>query len=134
LTGADFQVLDSGVPQEVELVAAGDVPLNLILALDTSASLAGERFDRLLGGAGAFLAGLRPGDRTALVSFSHRVRVWNGLGQEPAAVRAMLERVKPDGMTALNDALYAGLALAQGASGRCAIVLFSDGLDNISWT
>jgi Ca-activated chloride channel family protein len=134
LTAADFQVLDSGVPQAVELAAAGDLPLSLILALDTSGSLAGERFTRLLSAAGAFLRGLRPNDRTALVSFSHRVRVWGGLGQEPVAVGAQLGRVSPDGMTALNDALYTGLALARGASGRCALVLFSDGLDNISWT
>ena len=134
LTAADFRVLDSGVPQEIELAAAGDLPLNVILALDTSASMAGERFTRLLSGAGAFLTGLRPGDRTALVSFSHRVRVLGGLSNDLVAVRAQLERVTPDGMTALNDALYASLAVAEGAAGRCALVLFSDGLDNISWT
>lgn len=134
LTAADFLVLDSGVPQEAELAAAGDQPLNTILVLDTSGSLAGERFGRLLSAAGAFLAGLRPGDRSALLSFSQRVRVWSGLSDDLDALRAQLGRVRPDGMTALNDALYAGLALADGEAGRCALVLFSDGLDNISWT
>lgn len=134
LTADDFLVLDSGVPQEVELAAAGDLPLNVILALDTSASMAGERLTRLLSGASAFLTGLRPGDRMALVSFSQRVRVMGGLSNDLAAVRAQLERLMPDGMTALNDALYTSLAVAEGAAGRCALVLFSDGLDNISWT
>jgi VWFA-related protein len=133
LTAGDFEVRDSGVRQEVELATAGALPLKLILSLDTSASMAGERLGRLRSGAGALLGGLREGDRAALVGFSHRVRVLQGLSGDVAAVRARLEGVTADGMTALNDALYASLALAEG-SGRCALVLFSDGLDNISWT
>ena len=96
--------------------------------------MAGERLGRLRSGAGALLGDLREGDRAALVSFSHRVRVLEGLSHDLAAVRGRLDVVAADGMTALNDALYTSLALADGAAGRCALVLFSDGLDNISWT
>jgi VWFA-related protein len=134
LTAADFVVRDNGVVQDVELATAGSLPLKLILSLDTSASMAGERLGRLRSGAGALLGDLREGDRAALVSFSHRVRVLEGLSHDVAAVRGRLEVVAADGMTALNDALYTSLALADGAAGRCALVLFSDGLDNISWT
>jgi VWFA-related protein len=108
--------------------------LKLILSLDTSASMAGERLTRLRSGADALLGDLREGDRAALISFSHRVRVLEGLSHDLAAVRGRLDAVAPDGMTALNDALYTSLALAEGAAGRCALVLFSDGLDNSSWT
>ena len=134
LTAADFVVRDSGVPQDIELATAGTLPLKLILSLDTSASMAGERLTRLHSGADALLGDLREGDRAALISFSHRVRVLEGLSHDLAAVRGRLDAVAPDGMTALNDALYTSLALAEGAAGRCALVLFSDGLDNISWT
>jgi hypothetical protein len=33
---ADFEVLDNGVPQQVDLVSFGAIPLNLIFALDMS--------------------------------------------------------------------------------------------------
>jgi len=133
LSAADFVVLDSGVPQQVQLAAAGDVPVNAILLLDTSASLLGERMTYLRAAASAFVAGLRTGDRVALVTFSHRVRVLSGLTLELAAVRERLGRAYADGMTALSDALYAGFGIAEGAAGRTVLVLFSDGLDNISW-
>ena len=133
LSAADFVVLDSGVPQQVQLAAAGDLPVNAILVLDTSASLLGERMTYLRAAAGAFVAGLRTGDRVALVTFSHRVRVLSGLTLDLAAIRERLGRAYADGMTALNDALYAGLGIAEGAAGRTVLVLFSDGLDNISW-
>ena len=127
LTAADFVVLDSGVRQEVELATAGDLPLKLILTLDTSASMAGERLAHLRSGAGALLGGLRTGDRAALVGFSHRVRVLEALHDDLPMARSRLDRLEADGMTALNDGLYASLALAEDA-GRCALVLFSDGI------
>jgi len=48
LQASDFEVRDEGVLQDVEIVGSG-MPLNLILALDTSASLAGEPFEHTLG-------------------------------------------------------------------------------------
>lgn len=133
LSAEDFAVRDSGVLQSVELAAAGDLPVNAILLLDTSGSLRGERMTRLRAAADAFVAGLRPGDQAALLSFSHRVRVLSGLAADLAVIRALLADASADGMTALNDALYLGLALAEAAAGRTVLILFSDGADNISW-
>ena len=38
----DFEVLDNGVPQHVDLVSFDQIPLNVILALDMSDSVAGD--------------------------------------------------------------------------------------------
>ena len=46
---ADFEDLDNGVPQDVSLVSVDEVPLNVILALDMSDSVAGERLQQLRG-------------------------------------------------------------------------------------
>ena len=46
---ADFEVLDNGVPQDVTLVSFDEIPLNVILALDMSDSVAGERLEQLRG-------------------------------------------------------------------------------------
>src|SRR4051812_50055725 len=40
---ADFEIIDNGVPQVAELVSLDQVPLNVILALDASDSVAGGR-------------------------------------------------------------------------------------------
>ena len=48
LTVKDFVLLDSGVPQAVQSVDLEEMPLHVILALDTSASVAGSRLDSLI--------------------------------------------------------------------------------------
>ena len=40
LSAADFRLTDSGVPQEIEVVAADEVPIDLTLVLDVSGSVA----------------------------------------------------------------------------------------------
>ena len=42
---SDFELSDNGVPQHVELVSFDQIPLNVILALDMSDSVAGERLE-----------------------------------------------------------------------------------------
>ena len=41
LTADDFTVLDNDVPQQIELVLLEDVPITLLLVLDTSGSVRG---------------------------------------------------------------------------------------------
>src|SRR5439155_10776055 len=50
---SDFEVLDNGVPQQVDLVSFEQIPLNVILVLDMSDSVAGERLDHLRGAGAA---------------------------------------------------------------------------------
>ena len=47
LKPGDFEMLDNGVPQQVDLVSFEQIPLNVILALDMSDSVAGDRLDQL---------------------------------------------------------------------------------------
>ena len=47
LAAADFEVRDNGVLQSVESLDAGDIPINVVLALDASGSTAGKRLDDL---------------------------------------------------------------------------------------
>ena len=42
LTAADFEVRDNGVLQKIDLLDAANLPINAVLALDTSASTAGR--------------------------------------------------------------------------------------------
>ena len=47
LKPSDFEVLDNGVPQQVDLVSFEQIPLNVVLALDMSESVSGDRLDQL---------------------------------------------------------------------------------------
>lgn len=133
LQPGDFEVRDNGVRQQVDVASFEQVPLNVILALDTSASVRGEPLDHLRSAGGAVLDGLKPADRAGLVTFSHRVAQRAPLTTDLSAVRGMLARTPADGSTSLYDGAYTGLVLADADAGRSVMVLFSDGLDTASW-
>jgi VWFA-related protein len=133
LTPADFDVTDNGMPQRVDLVSFDQVPLNVILALDMSDSVAGERLDQLRGAGGALLTGLERDDQAALVTFSHAVQLDAPLTHDAAAVGEALGRVYGAGMTALVDGAYAGIMVGESDAGRGLLIVFSDGVDTSSW-
>jgi hypothetical protein len=58
LTPDQFEVLDNGVRQQVDLASFEDLPLDVVLAFDLSESLSGERLDHLRTAGRAVLGGL----------------------------------------------------------------------------
>ena len=129
----DFEILDNGVPQQVELVSFDEVPLNVILALDMSDSVAGDRLDQLRGAGGRVLAALKTGDQAALVAFSHAVQLGARLTGDVASVQAALAAAQSSGQTALVDGTYAGIMVGESDAGRALLIVFSDGVDTASW-
>jgi VWFA-related protein len=133
LRPADFEVIDNGVPQTVELVSFDEVPLNVILALDMSDSVAGDRLAQLRTAGGGVLEALHQDDQAALVSFSHQVQLGAKLTTDVAVVRAALGESQATGMTALVDGTYAGIMVGESDAGRGLLIVFSDGVDTSSW-
>ena len=133
LTPADFEIVDNGVAQQVELVSFDQVPLNVVLAFDMSNSVEGDRRDRLLTGAGALLGGLKADDQAALVTFSHVVNRGAKLTRDVASVRAALADAEGVGDTALIDGTFAGMMVGESDVGRGLLIIFSDGVDTSSW-
>jgi VWFA-related protein len=130
---ADFEIRDNGVVQQIDLVSFDQVPLNAVLALDMSDSVAGERLDRLRAAGNAVLAGLKLADQSALVTFSHVVQLGAKLTHDVGSVRAALSRAAGTGNTALFDGTYAGITVGGTEAGRALLIVFSDGLDTSSW-
>ena len=130
---ADFEVVDNGVPQQVELVSFDEIPLNVILALDMSDSVAGDRLAQLRGAGAGLLAALTKSDQAALVAFSHEVQLGAKLTADVAMVRAALAAAGGSGMTALVDGTYAGIMIGESDAGRGLLIVFSDGVDTSSW-
>ena len=130
---ADFDVTDNGVPQRVDLVSFEQLPLNVVLALDMSDSVIGERLTHLRGAGRSLVAGLKAGDQAALVTFSEAVALRAGPTVDLERVRAALEAAEPSGTTSIVDASFAALTVGESGVGRALVMLFSDGLDTASW-
>ena len=129
----DFEVFDNGIRQRVDLVAFEQLPLNIVLTLDMSTSMRGERLEQLRTAGRGVLDALKKGDQAALVSFSHQVVISAGLTPDISRVRAALDRARPFGETSVIDATYAGMMVAESDAGRSLVMVFSDGLDTSSW-
>lgn len=137
LTRDDFEVLEDGRPQEVRYFSVGlasdadEIPLHLGLLLDMSGSM--ERNDRFQKTAAIrFLNTLRYAADVTLVDFDTEVRVGR-YGQ--ADFGRLIERIRgrrPEGYTALYDALGVYLDGAFEQDGRKVLVLYTDGEDTRS--
>lgn len=133
LTGRDFLLRDNGVPQTVEVIAAADVPINVMLALDTSDSIVGRRHSDLIAAGESILDGLTPVDRAGLTAFSHAVSSEVALTADLSTVREALRRIEPSGQTAVMDGVYLALTSTLDQSARFLVVVCTDGADTKSW-
>lgn len=132
LEAHDFQVKDNGVTQRVDVVDRALVPTTAVLALDTSASVAGGKLVHLKEAARVFLAGLGERDEAALVTFNHKLVLREDASRDAAAIAEAFDRLGAGGGTAVIDALYVCLK-RQWGTGRPLVVLFTDGQDSASW-
>jgi VWFA-related protein len=133
LTARDFELRDNGVLQRVEVVASGDVPINVLLALDTSASIAGRRRSDLISAGEAILDGLKPADGAGLTIFNHAARSEIALTSDLAAVRHALRDIQPSGRTSVMDGVYLALTSTLDQSARFLVIVCTDGADTTSW-
>jgi Ca-activated chloride channel family protein len=130
-----FRVFEDGKEVPLDAFATTEeLPLALGILVDTSGSMLKEFPDvrRAVAGFGSGL--LRPGDRYFLMTFSFEPHVQVDWATDPEGLVGALERVTPDGGTALFDAVVRALEFFRGRRGRSALVLLSDGDDNSSRT
>jgi len=133
LTADDFEMRDDGRVQELQPVLEEESPVDAALVLDMSGSVRGPKLDALKEAARAFLDGLRDGEQAAVLAFREEVHLLQPFTPELALARRALDEASPRGSTALCDAVYAALRLREAGPRRTAVLVFSDGLDNISW-
>lgn len=133
----DFAVYEDGVLQHVQFFEAKEVPIDLILLIDTSASM-GDKMEVVREAAVGFLATLRDRDRGAVVTFGDRVNIAQPLTDQRDALERAVRQAQSTGSTALNNALYVALkqfargAQQEGDVRRQAIAVLSDGEDTSS--
>lgn len=135
LTRDDFEIVESGKKQSLQFFSAGEPeeapPLHIGLLLDTSGSMAADLKDAR-SAAIRFVNTLDHARDVTLVDFDTEVRVARFA---PESYPRLVERIrarKPNGWTALYDAIGVYLDGAQQQDGQKVLVLYTDGGDTRS--
>jgi Ca-activated chloride channel family protein len=131
LGAKDFRLLEDGVPQRLTDVADEDTPLEVVMALDISASMAGAIGD-VRTSARTFIGALRARDALTILGFNDNIfTVARRETQAEPRLRA-LDRLAPWGATSLYDVISRAVSLLRQQAGRKGLVVFSDGEDESS--
>ncbi|HYN02746.1 MAG TPA: VWA domain-containing protein [Vicinamibacteria bacterium] len=133
LKAADFEVRDNGVLQAVDIVGGADKPIDAVLALDVSSSVAGQRLQQLKTATHALVDVLRPEDAVTLLTFSDRIQLRVSPAESRARAHEIIDRTEAQLTTALYDAAFAALTTTDPLRGRPLVLIFSDGRDVGSW-
>ena len=137
LTEGNFSVFEDGIQQDVSFFAAADVPLDLAILLDASASMS-ERMATVQEAAVSFASTLRPGDRITVVGIKDTARVLHDLDGDVIGASQAIRRTTASGGTALYNGLYTVIKqmqkvhAADGEVRRQAIAVLTDGDDTTS--
>ncbi len=137
LTKDDFAVFEDGVAQDLTFFATSQLPLDLAIMIDTSASMT-DKIEFVREAATNFVKTLGPGDRAEILGFSDHVQVLAPFSSDVSVLDSAINSTAPHGSTALYTTLYIGvedlakLARQQGDVRRQAIVVLTDGEDTSS--
>lgn len=129
LTSSDFRVREDEVDQEPVKVDPEIVPLSVVLAVDTSGSMS-KSMAKVREAAQTFVDSLVGNDSVGVVGFSRTVQVIAPFGSQRGVAKSAISTLQARGDTALYDALYSSLESAKTKSGRRAVILLSDGVDD----
>jgi VWFA-related protein len=124
----DFRAFEDGVSQPIVTLADQESPIDLLLALDRSGSMA-PAIGELKSSALEFLAALRPIDHPRIAAFSTALTMLAPPGAPREELEAAVRRLTTGGDTALYDAIIEAAAELRAAPGRRAVVVFTDGDD-----
>ena len=136
LTRENFQVYEDKVPQQIESFSHEDIPVTVGLVIDNSGSMRPKHSD-VVGAALAFARSSNPKDEMFVVNFNERVSMGlpanSPFTSDAAQLETALSRNVITGMTALYDAIAAGLEqLQKGKWDKKVLIVVSDGGDNAS--
>ena len=136
LEQADFAVYEDGIRQELTFFTHEDLPISVVLMMDSSASMEEKRTEAQHA-AIRLAQTLRAQDLAEVVEFNDRAIVLQAFTNDRAAVEAAILRTEAAGATALHNAVYVAIKRLQqdarvGPLRRRAIVLFTDGEDTAS--
>lgn len=136
LRADDFVVFEDGKEQPIAQFEAERVPVSLGIAVDTSGSMIGEKWQAAEAALHRFLGDLLgPKDEVFLYRFDSRPTLVRGWTSDRRGVANDLGAVKPTGGTAMYDTIAQAVPLTDsGTHRKKALVVISDGNDTSSRT
>ncbi len=136
LTINSVSVTEDSQKVEVQsLKLANDETISIVLVMDTSGSMAGPKINDSKAAASNFISRLEARDRAALLTFDEIIKPQAEFTTDHTAVRDRIALIdaRPGAGTCLYDAAYRAVQLASSLpSGRRAVILFTDGVDETS--
>ncbi len=130
LTRDDFAVTEDGRPQQIAVFEKqSEMPLNLVLAIDTSGSVKKDMSEEASAAKRFAHAILRPQDEMSVLQFATVVRVLSQFTNRISTIDRSLDHLQPDWASAVYDAICQGSDLLGQKEGRKVLVIVSDGDD-----
>lgn len=127
-----FQLFENDEPQQIEYFSTEDGPISVGLLLDLSRSMT-NKFDTEREAVRSFVDNANPQDDYFVITFADRPRLATSSTQSLDDIQSSLALVKPEGNTALLDAVYLAVARMRSARyKRRALLIITDGGDNHS--
>lgn len=132
---AQLAVTADGEPVEnltVEPLGASQVPVGVVLAIDTSGSMQGEPIAAAKDAARSFVEQKRPEDFVAIVRFDETARVVQAFTNNTTTLLERIDSLEAAGATAFNDAVVLSLGLFSGSASNLQpnLIMLADGNDN----
>lgn len=133
LTADDFVVIVGGTRPDLDVFALVRGPMEVVLALDTSGSMAGDPLAKAREGARGFIDQLPETVKFGLVAFGDQPELVAPIGTDRAEIVDRLGTLVATGETALYDAVVTAVgAFDPETDARRVIVILSDGADTTS--
>ena len=129
----DFEILDNGKPQTINVFENKPVPITTVVMIDTSGSMT-TALDLVKEGAEQFLLRLLPDDRAQVGEFSDKIKFHPGsfIDDRDRLVYLLKNELDFGYPTRLYDAVDESLARLEPADGRKVVLVFTDGDDTSS--
>lgn len=131
----NFSVYEDGVEQDIQIFTRGELPLRMVILLDTSGSMR-TKIELAQEAAVRFVRSLKPGDAVQVVEFNDRVLTLAEFTSDFDRVEEAIRGTAATGATSLYNAIYVSLKDLERETkeelDRRAIVVLSDGNDTKS--
>ncbi len=131
LTANDFAVFEDSTQQQIKSITSitdENIPLGIVLVMDTSRSMFGDPLAKAKAAAVAFVDQVRETDELALVAFDSKVRELQPMTKDRAVIKQKINSLTAQNQTALYDAIAQAVKTAEtSTTKRRVIVLLTDG-------
>jgi Ca-activated chloride channel family protein len=131
LAQEDFEVRDNDKPQPIVLFENKNLPITVVVMLDTSGSMTGS-LTLLRDAAEQFLIRLFPDDKAKVGAFNDKIEVSGRFSSDRDDLISEMRGLDYGNGTRLFDALAVSLDELKGIEGRRVILVFTDGEDTTS--